>query len=119
MTAGDAGLEGEVVGDAQARDQVELLKHQAQPVAPQRGPAGIGEVANGGTVQLDLAAIGAIEARDQMQQCALAAAGFPGQRDTLARGDVEVHAAEHRDLFAGGAIGLGQVPDGQHDLTVA
>ena len=43
MTAGDAGLEGEVILDVQARDQVELLKHQAEPVAPQRGAAGIDE----------------------------------------------------------------------------
>ena len=45
VTAGDAGLEGEVVADIQARDQVELLKHQTQPVAPQRGAAGIGQIA--------------------------------------------------------------------------
>ena len=42
VTAGDAGLEREIVLDIQARDQVELLKHQAEPIAPQRRPAGIG-----------------------------------------------------------------------------
>ncbi len=41
MPAGDTGLEGEVIPDVQARDQVELLKHQSQPVAPQFGAAGI------------------------------------------------------------------------------
>ena len=59
--------------------------------------------------QRDLAAIGRIEPGDQMQQRALAAAGFAGQRDALAGGDIEVHAAQHRDLLAGRAIALGQI----------
>ena len=119
MTAGDAGLEGEIVGDVQARDQVELLKHQPEPVAPQRGPAGIGKLGDERAVEPDLAAIGAIEPGDQVQQRALAAAGFAGQRDALAGGDVEIDAAQHRDLFAGRAIGLGQIADAEHDLAVA
>ena len=45
-----------------------------------------------------------------MQQRALAAAGFAGQRHALAGRDVEVDPAQHRDLLAGGAIGLGQIP---------
>ena len=44
VAAGDARLEREIVRDIEARDQVELLKHQAEPVAPQRGAAGIGQV---------------------------------------------------------------------------
>src|SRR5450759_4144869 len=47
MTAGNARLEREVIFDIQARDQVELLKYQTQPVAPQCRPAGIGEIRNG------------------------------------------------------------------------
>ena len=34
MASGDAGLKREIVPNAQARDQVELLKDQTQPVAP-------------------------------------------------------------------------------------
>ena len=99
MAAGDARLEREIVVDRQARDQVELLKHQAEPVAPQRGAAGIGQLGHQRVVEPDLAAVGGIEAGDQMQQRALAAAGFAGQRDALAGCDVEVHAAQHRDLL--------------------
>ena len=40
VSAGDARLEREVVLHAQARDQVELLKHQSEPVPPQRRPGG-------------------------------------------------------------------------------
>ena len=44
MTAGNAGLKGQIVVDVQARDQIELLEHQAEPVAPQFRAAGIVEV---------------------------------------------------------------------------
>ncbi len=74
--SGNARLEREVILDIQARYQVELLKHQAQPVAPQCRAARIGEIRNRAVGQGDLAAVRAVETRDQMQQRALAAAGF-------------------------------------------
>ena len=114
MAAGDARLEHEIVLDGEARDQVELLKHQAEPVAPQCRAAGIGEFGDRRIGQPDLAAIGRIEPGDQMQQRALAAAGFAGQRDALAGGDGQVHPAQHRDLFAGRAIALGQAGHVKH-----
>ena len=43
MPVGDARLEGEVVVDGKTRDQVELLEHQPEPVAPQLRAAGIGQ----------------------------------------------------------------------------
>ena len=88
MTAGNARLEHQIVFDAEARDQVELLEHQPEPVAPQFRPAGIAEARRrNASPSADLAAIGRIEAGDQMQQRALAAAGFAGQRDALAGRD--------------------------------
>ena len=101
----------------QARDQVELLEHQAEPVAPQRRPAGIAEsreIAVPSSLISPPSA--AIEPGDQMQQRALAAAGFAGQRHALAGGDIEVDAAQHRDLLAGRAIALGQIADAQHGV---
>ena len=44
VTAGNARLERQVIVDIQARDQVELLEHQAEPIAPQGRPAGIGQI---------------------------------------------------------------------------
>ena len=44
-------------------------------------------------------------------------AGEPRQPDHLARVDVEVDPAQHRDLLSGGAIGLGQIANAQHDLV--
>jgi len=76
MAAGDPRLEGEVVRDAQARDQIELLEHQAEPVPPQRRPSGIIEAGEAAIVEPDLAAVGGIESGDEVQERALAGAGF-------------------------------------------
>ena len=118
VLAGDARLKREIVGDRKARDQVELLKHQSEPVAAQRRAAGIGKAGDVGVAKPDLAAIGGIEPRDQMQQRALAGAGFAGQRHALAGGNVEIDPAQHGDLLAGRAVGLGQVADAQHGAFV-
>jgi hypothetical protein len=108
-------LKRQVVLNAETRDQVELLKHQPQPVAPHGRPLRIGEAGDGLAAEPDLAAIGGIEARDQVQQRALAAAGFTRQRNALAGGDVEAYPAQYADLLAGRAIGLGQVTNAQHN----
>ena len=92
-----------------------MLEHQSEPVTPQRRPLGIGEAGDDLGVEPDFAAIGGIEARDQVQQRALAAAGFTRQRYPFAGCDIETHPAQHTDLLAGRAIGLGQVSNAQHD----
>src|SRR6516162_3232884 len=117
VTAGNAGLKSKVVPHAETGDQVELLKYQAEPVAPQRRQSVIAEIRNRGVGYSNLPIVRAIEARDQMQQRALAAAGFTGERDALATCNAQIHAAQYRDLFSGGTIGLGQVADAQHDLV--
>ena len=76
VPAGNAGLEYEVIFDIQAGDQVELLEHQAQPIAPQCRPAGIGQVRYGRVGEPDVTPVGPIQPGDQMQQGAFAAAGF-------------------------------------------
>ncbi len=84
MAAGNARLKRQVIPHIEARDQVELLKNQTKPVAPQRRETGIAEFRNRDAGKPDLAAVGAIKSRDQMQQRAFAAAGFAGQRHALA-----------------------------------
>ena len=109
MAAGDARLKCEIVVDRQARDQIELLEHQPEPVAPQFRAAGIAEFADQRISQPDLAAVGGVEPGDQMQQRALAAAGLACQRDAFARRHRKVHPAQHRDLFAGRAVAFGEI----------
>ncbi len=87
MAAGNAGLERQIVPDIQARDQVELLKYQAEPVTPQCRPPGVGEIGQQCIGQLNLTAVGPVQPCDQMEQRTLAAAGFSGQRDALAGRD--------------------------------
>ncbi len=114
MTAGNARLENQIVFHRETRNQVELLKHQTEPVAAQFRASGIVEFADLCIGQPDLAGIGCIEPCDQVQERALAAAGFARQCDALARGDREVHPAQHRDLFAGRAVALGQAGHMKH-----
>jgi len=80
VTAGNARLEDEVVLDIQARDQVELLKHQTQLVPAQGRAAGIGEIGEGRAGKPDLAAVGAIKAGDQMRQVLLPLPDSPKAR---------------------------------------
>src|SRR3954454_16298446 len=80
VTAGKTGLEYEIVLYTQARDQVELLKHQPQAVPSQCRPRGVGKIGNGGIGEGDLDIVGAIQPGDQMQQRAFATAGLPRQR---------------------------------------
>jgi len=114
VTAGNPRLENQIVFHRETRNQVELLKHQAEPVAAQFRAPGIAEFADRRIGQPDLAAIGGIEACDQVQERALAAAGFTRQRDAFARGDRQVHPAQHGDLFAGRAVALGQAGHAKH-----
>src|SRR4051812_25480550 len=104
VPVGDTGLKREIVRHIETRDQVELLKHQPQPLAPQGGTAGIAKRRHHHIVEPYLAAVGLVEARDQVQQRALAAAGFARQCDALAGGYYEIDAPEHLDLFAGRSV---------------
>ena len=89
----DARLEGEIVIDRKARDQVELLEYQAEPIAPQLRASGVRQCGDVGIVEPDLAAIGGIEPGDQMQQRALARTGFARQRHALAGRHIEIDPA--------------------------
>ena len=84
--AGEAGLEGEVGGDVEARDQVELLEDEADPVAAERGAGGVGGAGDRGAADRDRAGVGGVEAGDEVEEGALAAAQLAGQREALAAG---------------------------------
>ena len=68
-----------------------MLKHQAEPVATHFRPGSIAQFGNLCIGQPDLAVIGRIEPCDQVQERALAAAGFAGERDALAGSDREIY----------------------------
>jgi len=61
MPAGKARLEFQIVLDRQARDQVELLEHEAEPITAQFGAPGVREIGERRIGQSDLPIL------DQMQ----------------------------------------------------
>ena len=87
VAAGEPRLKGEILGDREARDEIELLEDDADLLAPQRRPSVFGEPRGLDIVDKNLAAIGMVEGADEMQQRALAAAGFAHQRQGLAGGE--------------------------------
>ena len=90
-----------------------MLKNEADPVTPQFGAAGVGERGDLGVLEPNRAVIGSIQPGDQVQQRALAAAGFARQRDALAGLEVEIDAAQHVDRLARRSEGFGEVSDAQ------
>src|SRR6202041_2348788 len=107
VASGNAGLKSQIVPDAQARNQVELLEDETQAVAPQRREACFVELHDRCSGNIDLAAIGAVESCDQMEQRTFAAAGFSGQCDPFAGCNLQVDPAKNSDPLAGGRRGLG------------
>jgi len=100
--AGNPRLEGEVVFDGEARDEVELLEDEAQAIAPQRSPFCVGQGDDIGTIKQNGSAIGGIKPGDEVQQCALAATRFSRQRHALAGFDIKTDTAQHTDRRSGG-----------------
>ena len=90
LVAGDAGelqRELDVAAHREPREQRGLLEHQPGAVGP----------------HVDLARRRLVEAGDEVEQRALAAARRAEQADELARRDVEGHAFERDDVLAAGA----------------
>src|SRR4029079_16360444 len=93
MTPGNARLEREIVVNRERRDQIELLEYQPEAIPAQFSAAGIRQPGDLGIIEPDRAAVGGVETRDQVQQRALAAAGFAGECDAFAGGHGTVDAA--------------------------
>ena len=89
----------EIVGDGEARDQVELLKHQAEPVAAQCRALGIGEV---GDRQRRRAVISPPSAASspaiRCSSVLLPLPDSPVSATLSPAASVEIDAAQHRDL---------------------
>ena len=117
VPAGEPRLEGEVAGDVEARDQVELLEDDADRC---RGAAPPGRRRRARAERRpgdrDRAAVGVVEAGGEVQERALAAARLAGQRQAGAGGEVERDAVEHRQRPLRGRIALGDVAEAQDGL---
>jgi sphingomyelin phosphodiesterase acid-like 3 len=111
LGAGPGGLEHrdlDVLQRGQGGDQVEGLEDEADAQGPEpiqvhrreRCPA-----------KADLAAVGAVQAAQDVQECALAAAAGAGDGHEFALGDLQVDASEGMDVAVG--VGLLQAESPQ------
>ncbi|MDT4883222.1 hypothetical protein FQZ97_1192490 [compost metagenome] len=119
MAVRQARLKRQVVADAQAGYQVELLEHQADPRAPPGRQLVLAQLRQRPAVDMDAAGVEAVEPGQQVQQRALAAAGFAHQRQAAALAQFQVDAAQHRQRPLWRRIALVQPLNTQHRPTVS
>src|SRR3954447_21629812 len=119
VAVGDARLKRKIVLDTQARDQVELLKHQAEAITAQFRPAGIAEIGDQFVGKPDLATVGGIKACNQVQQRALTAAGFTCQRHAFPHGDGKGYPTKDGDFLAGRTVALSKTGDAEDGAVAA
>ncbi len=86
--------EADVAGHVEVREQRAFLGHVADPALLRRHVATA--VVQRPAGKADLAALGALEAGDDAEQRRLAAPGEAEHGGQRARGDLQVHAAQHR-----------------------
>ena len=84
-----------VLEHGQGRDEVEELEDEAEVVAAEEGPPGGGEAAQARPGHPDLARGGDVDAGDEVEQRALAAAAAAADRDELALGELHGGLAQH------------------------
>src|ERR1700728_1114416 len=84
----------DVAGARERRDQVELLKEEADRVASQTRQLALAERGQVLSAEEDPPARRPVERAEQLQQGRLAGAAGADDRDELARGDVEVDRVE-------------------------
>ena len=116
LAACEAGMEREVLGHRQGRDEVELLEDERQTVAAQVGPGPVGEGGIAGAVERDLSAVEGVEGGGEVEKGALAAAAFTRQRKAFAAVERECHAVENGVVGAG--IGLCQIGEREEHVRV-
>jgi hypothetical protein len=91
----------------QHRQQVEALEHEADVAgAPRRQFAAV-EPREVDVADQDRAAVGVVEAADEVEQRRLAGARRAHQRVERAAGHRQVELVEHAQRFAGPLVGLG------------
>src|SRR4051794_2258614 len=116
LTGGhERGLD--VVGGRQRGDQVEVLEHEADVVAPEAGAGALVHGPEVATVELEGAAGGAVEGAEQLQHGALAGAAGTLDGHELAGPDLDVHAVDGGHLRGPGAEDPPHVGERVHRRT--
>ncbi|KQV14892.1 hypothetical protein ASC97_31555 [Rhizobium sp. Root1203] len=90
ISTGKVGVKGDVRGNVQRRDQIELLKDQANSRSPISGSFAIIKCCDVLPIHHHRPAIGMVKPARQMKKRALAATRFTCQGDAFVRCDVQV-----------------------------
>jgi hypothetical protein len=104
----------DVVARGKVRQQIELLKYEADGAPAQVGTAGIGEAGEILVHDADLTGRGRGEAADDVEQGGLARAGGADDGEELARLHGEIDSAQRRHIHLAHAVRLAQVLDFDH-----
>ncbi|MNN01968.1 hypothetical protein D3C81_1146040 [compost metagenome] len=102
MPASQPGLKGQVRRHVQAADQVVLLEHQANALPPPLRQRRLRTAVERDAIDQDTAAVGTVQAGNQVQQRALAAARLAHQRQAATACQAQVHALQDRERALGG-----------------
>ena len=95
-------------------DQLEALKHEPHFLAAQPGALVLVHRRQVGVVEDDLAVRRGVEAGEESEECRLAAARRPDDRDERALRNGERDVAQHGEPVLAAAIFLGQLSGNEH-----
>lgn len=109
--AGEEEREFDVFEGGQYRDEVESLEDETDVVVAPFRELGFGEVGDVDFVDVAVAAGGAVNAGNDMEERAFARAARAHEGDELTGGDVDRDVVEGGDLDFAVAVELGQVAD--------
>jgi hypothetical protein len=84
-----------VLGNIERRNQIEKLVDEADVGATEQGARRFRERAHLQAIDVDGAAVGTIDAADQVEQCRFARAAATHDRDALAGGDLRIELIEN------------------------
>ena len=108
----------DMLSNIQVADEVIELEHIAQVLAALLGEPLFAHVPELVAADGDVAAVGAVDAADDVQQGGFAAAGGAQQHADLPLGHGEIHAPQHLLPGVAGAVALLQVHDLQEILLI-
>ena len=106
MLIGQTCLKRDVVGDLQARDQVELLEHNAHGATAQGRAAIVIKGSNVLAFHYDPPAIRCIKTANQMQQGTFAATRFTCEGQSFTRTQRQINPAQYLERAIGSCISL-------------